>query len=125
MSLQCSDGYSAAELAWRASLKVVVGGSHLTVGLLSELVNAVSSVEGAADLLVSLNESLQLNGQVSVLVNEHVAMVLQSVDLILAFAVHGLHGLVLETQISLLTLCAVQLLFAVAALTLQLAHLGS
>lgn len=49
---------------------------HLMLGLVSKLVDAVSAVQGRTNLLISLNEALQLDSQVSVLSNQHVAVVL-------------------------------------------------
>jgi hypothetical protein len=46
----------------------------------TQLFNSLTSVKSAADLLICLNEPLQLAGQVSVLANQHVTMVLKSVD---------------------------------------------
>jgi len=55
--------------------------SHLDVGLGSELVDTVTTVQRATDLFVSLHKALQLDSQVTVLSNQHVAVVLQSIDL--------------------------------------------
>jgi hypothetical protein len=48
----------------------------LVLGLVSELVNTVSTVQSGTNLLISLNEALQLDGQVFVLSNQDVAVVL-------------------------------------------------
>lgn len=95
----------------------------LVLGLLSKLVDSVPAVEGAADLLVRLDEPLQLDSQVSVLANQHVAVVLKSVDLSLDVGVLALQGLVREAQVVLLLLAAVQLALSAAALALQVVEL--
>ena len=94
----------------------MVAGAHLTLSLVAEVLITFTSVQGATDLLVSLNEALQLNGQVAVLTNKHIAMVLQGINLSLSVSVLTLQGLVGESQVVLFTLGAVELLLGVSGL---------
>jgi hypothetical protein len=110
--------------AGRASLKVVVGLSHLALSFVSKLVDTVSAVKGAADLLISLNKTLEFNSKVSVLSDQNVAMVLQCVDFRLDVSVLRLESLVRESQVILLSLCTVKMSFGVAALTLKVKELS-
>jgi len=57
----------AAAFAWGGSLYDVCALSYFVVRTLLQFVHAVSSVESAADLLVSLHKALELTIKVSVL----------------------------------------------------------
>lgn len=93
--------------AGTASLQVVDRMSHLDISLASKLVDAITAVKGATDLFVSLNKTLELNSQISVLINENAAVVLKSIDFCLNICVLSLEALVGVTEILLLGLCAV------------------
>ena len=67
-------------LAGTASIQVLDRLSHLAIGLASKLINAITAVKRATDLFVSLDKALELNSQVSVLINQHAAVVLKSID---------------------------------------------
>lgn len=102
----------------------MIRSSHLAFGFIAELINTFPSVQGAADLLVSLNKALELNSQISILANENIAVVLQSIDFCLNISIGLLKGLVRETEVILFALAAVELLLGVAALALQFVQLS-
>ena len=104
--------------AGRVSFQVVVRGAHLVFSLAAQLVNTVAAVQRAPNLLISFNESLQLNGQVAVLIDQNVAVVLQSIDLRLNVSVLTLQRLVREPQVILFLLGTGELLLSVAAFAL-------
>lgn len=62
------------------SFYLFVGLVHLIFGSLSEVVDAVSSVQSGSYLLVCLHKPLQLNVQVLVLVLKYIAVVHKGVD---------------------------------------------
>lgn len=105
--------------ARRRTLQNFVGVLHLLIGLVSQLVDAVSAVEGRPDLLISLNESLQFSGQVFVLSNQHVAVVLKRIDLSLDIPVLSLQLLVGVTEIALLAASNIQIVLSSSALTIK------
>lgn len=121
----CDGSEVMVDLAGAGPLKNVVGGPHLTFSLVSKLINTIATVQSAADLFISLNKSLEFNSQISVLINENIAMVLKSIDLTLNIGISALKVLVRETKVILLTLGTVELLISVTALSLQLTKLGS
>lgn len=110
--------------AWRASVQLLVRLSHLALGLVAELVNTVAAVECATDLLIGLNESLQLNGQIAVLTNQNIAMVLQSVDLRLNISILTLERLVRETQVVLFLFGTGKLLLSVSTFSFEVVQLS-
>lgn len=112
-------------LAGAHSLQAVVGLLHFALSLSSKLIDALTAVQRATDLFVGLNKALELNGQVSILVDQNVAVVLKSINFRLNIGVLSLKRLVGEAEVVLLGLGAIELLFAVAALAFQLAELGS
>lgn len=112
------------DAAGRHSLQVVVRLAHLALGFVAEVVDTVPAVESAADLLICLNESLQLHGQVFVLSDQHVAVVLEGIDLLLNVGILALQGLVSEPEVILLTLGTLELLVGAAALALQIVQLS-
>jgi len=89
------------------------------------LVYTVAAVQSAANLLISLNKSLKFNSQISVLINENIAMVLKSIDLSLHIGVGALQVLIREAKVILFTLGNVKLLFCVTASALQFHKLSS
>jgi hypothetical protein len=80
---------------------------------------SVSSVQRAANLLVSFDKSLQLNCQVFILSKQNVAVVLQSINFCLDVHVLGLKRLVGEPQVCLLTTASVEIVFSDTALTVK------
>ena len=72
------------------------------MSLLSDVLNAVSSVQCGSDLLVCLHESFQLDVEVSVLTLEHVAVGIQGVELGLQVTVSFEDIVVAEAEVVLL-----------------------
>ena len=72
------------------------------MSLLSDVLNAVSSVQCGSDLLVCLHESFQLDVEVSVLTLEHVAVGIQGVELGLQVTVSFEDVVVAEAEVVLL-----------------------
>lgn len=96
------DGFAGTD-----SLQVVDRLSHLDFSPASKLVDAITAVKSATDLFVSLNKTLELNSQISVLINENAAVVLKSIDFCLNIGVLSLEACVGVTEILLLGLCTV------------------
>ncbi len=90
---------SAVAAAGRGALELVLGLDELRANFLSEALHAITSVEGGADLLVSLNEASQLCVQVSILAFKHVNMRLEGFNFAGHVAVALAHALVAETDI--------------------------
>lgn len=106
--------------AGTGALQVFVRVVDFVFCLVSQLLHAVPPVERAPDLLVGLHEALQLDRQVFILAEQDVAVVLQRIDF--GLDVHVLCGqrLVREPQVRLLATALVQVVFANAALAVQL-----
>jgi hypothetical protein len=85
---------------------------HLVICLVTEVVNAISAIEGGSDLLISLNETFEFAVEVLVLVLENVAVVLKGVDFGSAIVVSMLEGLVGETEIVLFSAGNAKIFFA-------------
>ena len=107
------------------ALEGVVALLHLALGLGAQLVDTLAAVQRATDLFIGLDKAQKLNGEVSVLVDQHVAVVLQGVDFALHVTILSLEGLVGEAEIVLLSLGGVEVLLTVAALAFEFAELGS
>lgn len=65
----------------RASLQVVLRSLEFLLGLYSQVLNSVSSVESASNLLVGLHELLELDVKLSVLLLEHSNVLLEGSNL--------------------------------------------
>ncbi len=105
--------------AGAGALELLVALVHLVLGGGAEGLDPVAPVEGGADLFVGLHEALQLAVEVLVLVLEHVAVVLQRVDLLAQVAVAPLQALVREAQVVLLAARHREVLLGAAQLGLQ------
>jgi len=97
---------------------------HLSLGAVAQLVNPLAAVQSLADLLVRLDKALQLASQVTVLTDQHVAVMLKSVDLGSKVSVALLQGLVGEPQVVLLASGSVESVFCGAALTLKVVQVS-
>jgi len=102
------------------ALELLVRVLHLMLGLVSQLVNAVSAVKSGADLFISLNKALQLSSQVFVLSNQDVAVMLKSINFFLNVTVLSLESLVRETEVTLFTARNVQVVLSSTALAIQI-----
>lgn len=67
--------------------------------LVPHVVDALTAVEGAADLLIGLNEAFELNVQVTVLILQNGAMSVQSIDFGPNIVVALAQALIAEPQI--------------------------
>ena len=81
-------------LAGTAPLHMMERRSHVRFVFVAQVVNALATVQRAADLLVGLDKALELNSQIAVLANQHVAVVLQGVNLCLHIRILALQVLV-------------------------------
>ena len=88
--------------AWRRTLQVGVGNAQVSLCLVAEVLNSITSVKGGSDLLICLHESLQLLVDLNVLASEHIAVVLESIDLCSHVSILVAHGGVSETEVVLL-----------------------
>lgn len=83
MSLDSLQGISIVRsvlAAGRGSLEVDLGCTDFVFGLVAEVLNAVTTVQGLSDLLVGLHESLELDVELSVLAGQYIAVVLEGLD---------------------------------------------
>lgn len=99
-------------------------GPQLFFGLVAQVLHAVPTVQGLSDLLVGLNEALQLDVQLSVLSRQHVAVVLEGLNLRAAVIVAAVERLVGEPQVILFSPGSGKGLVGDALLGLQVIEVG-
>ena len=102
----------------------MVGLAQLVLGLVSESLDALASVQGLSDLLVGFNEPLKLLIQVFILVRQHVAVLVQCFDLSTHIVVSALSRLVLVAEVLLVASSTSQVLFSVAGLGLEVVQVS-
>lgn len=115
----------AAGFAGRVSLDDVSRLSYFVVGALAQFVDTVSSVQGAADLLISLDEAFELPIEVSVLTIQNSAVVTEGFDLRVGVIVATSKGLVGETELFLFTSGYCEVVVSIAVLGFQVVEVGS
>ena len=111
-------------LAGARPLEHLVGVLHLGLSAVAQLVNPLAAVQCLADLLVRLDKALQLASQVPVLTDQHVAVMLKSIDLSSKVSVALLQGLVGEAQVVLLASGSVESVLSGAALALEVVQVS-
>ena len=114
----------AAAATRGGSFELLVGGTHLGVGLDAKGVHTVSPVQGLSDLLICRYEALKLRVQLNILTSKHVAMVLQGVNFGPKIAVLTLHRLSRETDVILLTSLAGEAVVSSTTLSLKVVQSG-
>ena len=98
--------------------------TNLSLGLVAKRLYAVPSVKRGSDLLISVDETLELRVELNVLAGEDVTMMLKRVNFRAHVLIIGLHGLRGETELVLLTLIRIQVIFCSATLCLQIIQIG-
>lgn len=76
--------------------------TQLVVRFCSDCFHTVAAVQSGSDLFICFNESLELDVQLAVLAGQHVAVLLECVDLSLNVLVAFLQGAIGESEIVLL-----------------------
>lgn len=98
--------------------------TDLRVGLVTQGLHSVPSVESGPNLLVSVDETLELGVEFDVLAGEDVAVVLKSVNFRAHVGILSLHGLRGETKLVLFTTVRGQVVVSSATLGLQVIEVG-
>ena len=92
----------ASSTARRRALHHRLALAHFCLGLVTESLNTVATVERHSNLLIRVDEALQLAVELNVLAGQHIAVVLEGVNLGAHVNVLCVQRLGCETQIVLL-----------------------
>ena len=110
---------------WRGTgSNLIRGSAGLSISLLSQAHDSISSIQCGSDLLIGLHEALKLDVEILVLALENGAMLVDGVTLGLHIVISLQEILVVEPEVVLLLPSDRQLIFGVTELGLSFEYLS-